>query len=55
MLTGGGDGKIILWDVEKGDSLQVIKSYREPIFDIHFNSDESKVISSSWDGTMKVA
>ncbi|HKZ37424.1 MAG TPA: caspase family protein, partial [Chryseolinea sp.] len=50
----GGDGKIILWNVEKGDSMQVIQTYREPIFDIHFNSDETKVVSSSWDATMKI-
>ena len=54
MLTGGGDGKIMLWNVETGDSLQVIQTYREPIFDIHFNSDETKVASSSWDATMKI-
>jgi WD40 repeat protein len=54
MLTGGGDGKIILWNVETGDSIQSIESYREPIFDIHFNSDETKIISCSWDASMKI-
>ena len=38
----------------QGDSIQVIQSYREPIFDIHFSADETQVASSSWDATMKV-
>jgi hypothetical protein len=54
LLTGGGDGKIVLWDLEKGDSIKVIQTYQEPIFDIHFSSDEHQVISSSWDGSMKI-
>jgi WD40 repeat protein len=54
MVTGGGDGKIILWNVATGDSLKVINSYRHPILDIHFNADETQVASSSWDATMKV-
>jgi WD40 repeat protein len=47
LLTGGGDGKIILWNVATGDSLLVINSYREPIFDIHFNADETKVATTT--------
>jgi WD40 repeat protein len=54
LLTGGGDGKIMLWNTVTGDSLQSIESYQEPIFDIHFNSDETQVITSSWDARMKI-
>jgi WD40 repeat protein len=54
MVTGGGDGKIVVWNTSTGDSIQVINSYREPVFDIHFSNDETKLLSSSWDGTMKV-
>ncbi len=49
LLTGGGDGRIILRDVATGDSIMSINAYREPIFDIHFNANETQVYSSSWD------
>jgi WD40 repeat protein len=54
LLTGGGDGHIILWDFVTGDTLRVIRSYNEPIFDIHFNSDETQCISTSWEASMKI-
>jgi len=50
MVTGGGDGKIILWDIESGDSLKVVQAYNRnmAVMDIHFNPDnEDQVISSS--------
>jgi len=52
MVTGGGDGKIILWDIESGDSLKVVQAYYRnmALMDIHFNPDnEDQVISSSTD------
>ncbi|MBS1553339.1 MAG: caspase family protein [Bacteroidetes bacterium] len=52
MVTGGGDGKIILWDIESGDSLKVVQAYYRnmAVMDIHLNPDnEDQVISSSTD------
>jgi WD40 repeat protein len=52
MVTGGGDGKIILWDMELGDTIKVIQAYYRnmAVMDIHFNPDnEDQVISSCAD------
>ncbi|MFM7429430.1 MAG: WD40 repeat domain-containing protein, partial [Flammeovirgaceae bacterium] len=35
LLSGGGDGIIVLWNAHTGDTIRTIKSYREPVFDIH--------------------
>ena len=54
LITGGGEGNLIIWNTEKGDTLRIIKAYRDPVFDIHFSNDETKILSSSWDGTMMI-
>jgi WD40 repeat protein len=35
-LTGGGDGTACIMDTDKGDTLFTIKSYDQPVFDVHF-------------------
>lgn len=54
LVTGGGDGTVIIWDTASGDTLRVLKSYREPVFDVNFSNDDSKIVSTSWEGVMKI-
>ncbi|MEM7299011.1 MAG: WD40 repeat domain-containing protein, partial [Bacteroidota bacterium] len=52
IATGGGDGKIIIWDEKKGSAKKVIKAHREPIFDIKLSNDGKMLASCAWDGVI---
>ncbi|MFN4946362.1 MAG: caspase family protein [Chryseotalea sp.] len=54
IISGGGDGKIIFWNTATGDTTRTIASYREPIFTVQINQQADKVLSTSWDGSMKI-
>ena len=55
LVTGGGDGKVFLWDIKTGKQLRQFKGHRnDPVFDIVISNDQQKVASCGWDGNVIV-
>ena len=50
LLTGGGGGKAILWNRKTGKLMKLFHGHKQPIFDIKFSHDQSKIVTTSWDG-----
>ncbi|MBV6647421.1 MAG: hypothetical protein KI790_18325, partial [Cyclobacteriaceae bacterium] len=52
IATGGGDGRIIIWDEMTGKVKKVITAHRQPIFDLQVSHDGQLLASCSWDGVI---
>lgn len=54
LATGGGDGKIIIWNEHTGKIIKEIEAHREPIFDLALSNDGKRLASCAWDGVINV-
>ncbi|MEM9326299.1 MAG: caspase family protein [Bacteroidota bacterium] len=54
LATGGGDGRLMVWDAQSGALRLNIEAHRQPIFEVKWSNDESMLVTGSWDGTAKV-
>ncbi len=54
IATGGGDGKIIVWERSTGKAIKTIKAHRQPVFDLDLSNDGTKLVSTSWDGVIAI-
>ncbi|WP_462250526.1 caspase family protein [Ekhidna sp.] len=54
IATGGGDGKIIIWEEGSGKIVQKINAHREPIFDIALSNNGKWLASAAWDGVVSI-
>ncbi|MEQ9406052.1 MAG: caspase family protein [Cyclobacteriaceae bacterium] len=52
IATGGGDGKIIIWNEKTGKIEKEIKGHREPVFDLAISNDGQLLASCGWDGVI---
>ena len=53
LLTGGGDGTVIVWDIETGDLKRVLTGHTGAVEDATWSSDGLSIISGSHDGTVR--
>ncbi|WP_420315792.1 caspase family protein [Ekhidna sp.] len=54
IATGGGDGKIIIWNEKTGKQIKKINAHREPIFDIELSHNKKYLASTAWDGVISL-
>lgn len=54
IASGGGDGKIIIWNEKTGELIKEIKAHREPIFDLALSNNGKFLASSGWDGVISI-
>lgn len=55
LVTGGGDGKVCLWDMKTGALIRQLEGHRnDPIFDVVISNDQQKVATCGWDGNVIV-
>lgn len=54
IASGGGDGRIIIWDEQKGKVLYSIRAHREPVFDMKLSNDGRLLASVGWDGVISL-
>lgn len=54
IVTGAGDGKIIVWNEETGKMIKKINAHREPIFDLELSHDGKFLASCAWDGVISL-
>ncbi len=54
LVSGGHDGRIVVWDTETGKPAKPGASHRLLVSGLAFSEDGSKLVSSSWDGTAVV-
>lgn len=54
MASGGNDGLIKLWDVEKGIEIGKLAGHEEAVNSVHISYDGTKVLSGGSDGTVRL-
>lgn len=54
IVSGAGDGKIIIWDETAGKQIKKINAHREPIFDLELSNDGKLLASTAWDGVISL-
>lgn len=54
IVTGAGDGKIIVWNEESGKIIKEIRAHREPIFDLQLSHNGLYLASTGWDGVISL-
>ena len=54
LVTGGLDGKALLWDVASGAQLRAIGKHRDKVLDVAFSPDGTLVATASADGTAQL-
>jgi len=52
IIAGGGEGKIIIWDILDGKIVQVLDKHTETVRDVAWHPDQPFIASSSWDSTV---
>ncbi len=53
MLVGSGEGGVLIYDFEKGDTLEKLGRSRELLFDVRFSHDEKQAVAVGWDGYVR--
>ncbi len=54
IVSGGGDGRLIVWDETTGKVIKSIKGHREPIFDLALSNNGKLLAAGSWDGVISI-
>jgi WD40 repeat protein len=54
VAKGGSDGKLVIWEINSGQSLLNIKAHDGHLVGLVFTKDSTKLISSSFDRTIKI-
>lgn len=54
VVSGGLEGNLVVWDVESGEQIKLIKAHSHRINEVHWSPDGKKVGSCSSDGTIKI-
>jgi WD40 repeat protein/serine/threonine protein kinase len=54
VLTGSGDGTMILWDFEQRQPIRTFEAHSDGVYDVDFSPDGESIVSTSWDGTLKL-
>lgn len=55
LVSGSFDEKVRLWDVRSGQCLKVLPAHLDPVTAVHFDRDDTLIVSSSYDGLWYVA
>lgn len=54
LATGGSDGKVLLWDAERGESKLTLAGHRAAVNGVVFRPDSQALATGSRDGTVRV-
>jgi hypothetical protein len=54
IVSGGGDGTLMLWEASTGQALLSLKGHVGDVFAVAFSPDGSRILSGSRDRTLKV-
>ena len=54
LASGSYDRKVVVWDANTGEALFTLASHTGSIFSMSFNSDSSKLVTASDDGTLRI-
>ncbi|KAI8985786.1 WD40-repeat-containing domain protein [Trametes punicea] len=54
LVSGGCDGEIRVWNVDKGKCLKKILAHLDYVTAVHFNRDASLIVSCSLDGLIRI-
>jgi WD40 repeat protein len=54
LVSGGGQGIIDIWDVQKGILLETIKAHESDVFTLAFSGDGQWLATGSYDRTVKL-
>jgi len=54
MVTGSGDGSMVLWDVATGENLQRFEGHSGQVRSVFFILDDRNLLTSSADTTLRV-
>lgn len=53
--SGDADGNLVFWDFKNGKLIKRLRAHREVVINhVWLPHESSKVITASWDGTMKL-
>ncbi|KAJ8594177.1 WD40 repeat-like protein [Rhizopogon salebrosus TDB-379] len=54
IVSGAEDGKIIIWDADTKDIINVLSHHTRRVDSVQFSPDEKRLASASYDGTLKI-
>ncbi|HWP45656.1 MAG TPA: tetratricopeptide repeat protein [Candidatus Limnocylindrales bacterium] len=54
LVSGSDDASVILWDVKKGEKIQVIRDHQDAVKSVAFNPAGTFLASGSFDGTVRL-
>ncbi len=54
LASGSDDASVILWDIKKGEKIQVIRDHQDAVKSVAFNPDGTFLASGSFDGTVRL-
>ena len=54
VLTGGADGRALVWDLETGESIQILTGHQSGITSVDADAEFAMAITGSTDGTARV-
>jgi WD40 repeat protein len=53
-LAGSGDGQLILWDLETGETIRNYQGHEGPVSHVSFTPDGHLAVTSALDGTVRI-
>jgi WD40 repeat protein len=53
-LTGTGDGRLILWDLDSGEAIRNFKAHNAPVAHVTFSPQGDWVLTNALDGAVHI-